>query len=152
MELQPLASSFELDSRLQVPWLAAQLTRQPTAPEAHPLAQGLCQPLDPRGEPSPLGRRRGAAAPLWGLPRFANPAASDHAGTITTIFVSCFRDNELYRGEHMPEQLRKAFGVKKASSETEGLKSSKAEQGKATAKVKDDDQARLASTDAELES
>ena len=60
--------------------------------------------------------------------------------TITTIFVSCFRDNALYRGEHMPEQLRKAFGIQRAAAETEALKGGKPKQGKAEP------------TDAELES
>jgi hypothetical protein len=60
--------------------------------------------------------------------------------TITTIFVSCFRDHALYRGEHMPEQLRKAFGIQRAAAETEALKGGKPTQGKAEP------------TDAELES
>jgi hypothetical protein len=51
--------------------------------------------------------------------------------TITTIFVSCFRDNELYGGKFMPEVLRKAFGMPKPGrAETDSLKGGK--QGKGT--------------------
>ena len=52
----------------------------------------------------------------------------------------------LYQGEHMPEQLRKAFGIQKAGAETEGLKGGKGgEGGKA-------EQGKAEPTDAELES
>ena len=40
---------------------------------SHPLAEG--RPLDPKGEPSPPGCRREAAAALWCLPRVARSAA-----------------------------------------------------------------------------
>merc|ERR1712094_29541 len=34
--------------------------------------------------------------------------------SITTIFVCCFHDNDMYEGRHMPAKLRKAFGLPKA--------------------------------------
>ena len=73
--------------------------------------------------------------------------------TITTIFVSCFRDNELYQGEHMPEQLRKAFGIQKAGAETKALEGGKAVQGKAMGKAQTTEVTEATdATDAELES
>ena len=55
----------------------------------------------------------------------------------------------LYQGEHMPEQLRKAFGIQKAGggAETEALEGGKAVQGKAMGKAETTN-----ATDAELES
>ena len=50
----------------------------------------------------------------------SNACTSVFECTITTIFVCCFRDKEFFKGEHMSDELAKAFGLRPPSKDGKG--------------------------------